>query len=191
MPHLETLTRLLPPVAYQAQAEGVRAELVTTAKVLDEALASIETLMSELDPRTAYSLLEEWEHAFGLPDLCIDLMTPTVADRRLSVLQKMVARGGQSRAYFVAVAEALGYEGAVVQEYTPWTCIDTCVEPIADDDWRHVWAIQAPQSERITYFTCTSPCIEPLANWSAIEALSCVIGRLKPAHTICYIDLGA
>lgn len=191
MAHADILARLLPPVAYEAKAPGVAAELASTGAVLDDALAMIDALMAELDPRTAYALLEDWERVFGLPDLCLDPSTPTVQERRYALLQAIVARGGQTPAYFEAIAAALGYDGAKVQEYTPWTCVDTCAEPIAGPDWRHVWAIQVAQAERVTYFTCMSPCTEPLANWSAIEALSCVINRLKPSHTLCFFDFGA
>lgn len=191
MDHAEILGALLPPVSYAPNSEVLAAELASAAALLDEALALVVELQRELDPRTTYSLLEDWETAYGLPDLCLDTASPVVEERRLAVLQQMRARGSQTPAYYESLAHALGYEGARVIEYTPWTCVDTCVEPIAGADWRHVWAIQAPQAERITYFTCMSPCVEPLANWSALEALSCVLNRLKPVQTLCYIDLGA
>lgn len=190
MLHAEILTRLLPPVSYDTQAAVLHDELSATAVVLDEVRQLLEQLVAEIDPRSTYSLLEDFERVYGLPDECIELTNPTVSERRLAVVQQIVARGSQTPAYYEALAVALGYEGARVKEYTPWTCLSLCNEPIAVDGWRHVWAIQAPQAERITYFTCNSPCVEPLANWSAIEALSCAINRLKPAHTVCYIDLG-
>ena len=190
MLHQEILTSLLPPVAYEAKARALSDELAAAATVLDEAFQFVDQLIAELDPRSTYSLLDDFERVYGLPDECIDLTNPTVAERRMAVVQQIIARGSQTPAYYETLAVALGYEGARVKEYTPWTCVEPCSEPIAGADWRHVWAIQAPQSERITFFTCGSPCTDPLANWSAIESLSCVINRLKPAHTVCYIDLG-
>lgn len=187
--HAETLASLLPPAVYDAQAEKVLAELRSAAALLDGATEQVDLLLREIDPRFTYNLLELFEHNYGVPDYCADLAL-TVADRRLAVLQKLVELGGQSRSYFVAIARALGYDDAEVVEYLPWTCIDTCVEPIADDEWRHVWAIQTASAERVTYFTCTSPCIEPLQNWALIEPLICVINKLRPAHTLAFIDLG-
>lgn len=189
--HTDTLARLLPPVAYDSRAPGLAAEIAAMAALLDEALDLGVNLDAELDARSTYALLEEWEAAFGLPDACADVNYQTVGDRRLALITRIAARGSQQPAYYEALAEALGYPGTRVYEYAPWTCVDTCAEPIAGSDWRHVWALQIPGEGRVTYFTATSPCIEPLANWSAVESITCVINRLKPAHTLCYFDFGA
>lgn len=190
MQHLEILTRLLPPVAYDAKADATADELSASATVLDEAMQLLEQLIAELDPRSTYSLLDDFERVYGLPDQCVYLTLPTVEERRLAVVQQIVARGSQTPAYFEGLAAALGYEGARVREYLPWTCVEPCTEPITTSAWRHVWGIESLPAERITFFTCTAPCTEPLANWSAIEPLSCVINRLKPAHTVCLFDFG-
>lgn len=187
--HAETLARLLPPLAYDPKAPALQAELQASAAVLDEAFDQVLLLLREIDPRFTYNLLELFEHNYGVPDYCADLAL-TVADRRLAVLQKLVELGGQTPAYFESIARALGYEDANVVEYLPWTCIDECTDPVVGDEWRFVWAIQTSVAERVTFFTCTSPCIEPLAAWGFIEPLSCLMQRLKPAHTTCYIDLG-
>lgn len=189
--HTDILARLLPPVAYDTRAPGLTAEIAAMVALLDEALGLSDVLDAELDPRSTYALLEEWEAAFGLPDACADLEYQTVSDRRLALITRIAARGSQQPAYYEALAAALGYPGSRVYEYDQWTCIDTCAEPIAGPGWQHVWALQIPQTERITYFVATSPCTEPLANWSAVETISCVINRLKPAHTLCYLDFGA
>jgi len=187
--HLDTLKRLLPPQAYDVSAPPLQAELSSAAVVLDDAFDASLLLLREIDPSFTYNLLELFEFNYGVPDYCSDLAL-TVADRRFAVLQKLVELGGQTPAYFESIARALGYDDARVVEYAPWTCISPCNEAIADDQWRFVWAIQTSFSERVTHFTCTSPCNEPLANWSLIEPLSCVINKLKPAHTTCFIDLG-
>ena len=189
--HTEILARLLPPVAYAASSPALAAELQAMAALLDEALDLGAVLDAELDPRAAYALLEEFEQAFGLPDACADMDLQTVADRRLALVTRIAARGSQQASYYVTLAESMGYPGARVYEYDPWTCTDTCAEPIAEADWRFVWALQLPGEGRITYFTANSPCTEPLANWSAVESITCAINRLKPAHTLCYFDFGA
>lgn len=189
--HTDILARLLPPVAYASSAPALAAELQTMATLLDEALDLCGVLDAELDPRATYSLLEEFQRSFGLPDACADVDLQTVADRRFALVTRIAARGSQRAAYFVSLAESLGYPGARVYEYSPWTCTDTCVEPISGPDWRFVWALKLPGDGRITYFTANSPCNEPLANWSAVESITCIINRLKPAHTRCYFDFGA
>lgn len=189
--HADILARLLPPVAYDVRAPALAAELAVIAMLLDEVLDLTAVLDAELDPRAAYALLDEFEQAFGLPDACAAVDGQTTADRRLALVARMTARGSQHPAYYVALAEALGYPGTRVYEYAPWTCTDTCAEPVAGADWRFVWVMQMPQDERVTYFTAGSPCTEPLANWSSVESIACVVNRLKPAHTTCFFDFGA
>lgn len=187
--HADTLARLLPPVAYDPQAPSLKAELQAAAAVLDDAYAQVQVLRREIDPRYTYALLETFEHNYGVPDYCADLGL-TVGDRRLAVLQKLVELGGQTAAYFEQLARALGYEDARVVEYLPFTCVSPCNDPVADDAWRLVWSIQTALAQRVTYFTCVSPCNEPLQSWALIEPLACVMQKLKPAHTNCFIDLG-
>ena len=188
--HLDILARLLPPVSYDSRGPALAAELTAMATLLDEGLALSELLDVELDPRSSYALLEEFEQTYGLPDACAAVDGQTIADRRLALVTRITARGSQQPAYYEALADALGYPGTRVYEYTPWTCVDTCAEPVASADWRFVWVMQMPQSERVTYFTAGSPCTEPLANWSSIESITCVVNRLKPAHTTCFFDFG-
>lgn len=187
--HVDTLARLLPPVAYASQASTMQAELRATAAPLDEAFEQALQLLREIDPRFTYNLLELFELNYGVPDNCSDLGL-TVADRRLAIVQKLAELGGQTPAYFETLARSLGYEDAKVVEYLPWTCVADCTAPVVDGAWRFVWAIQTAMSERVTFFTCGSPCTEPLANWAFVEPLQCLMNRLKPAQTTCFIDLG-
>ena len=120
----------------------------------------------------------------------MDLADSTVADRRLAVAAKIAERGGQTAKYYESIAIALGYLDAKVREYQAWTCVSDCDAPIAGEEWRYVWSIETEAVQRITYWTCIDACTDPLANWGVIEALACIMNRLKPAHTICYFDMG-
>jgi uncharacterized protein YmfQ (DUF2313 family) len=188
--HTEILARLLPPVAYAAMGESVQAELRSAAALLDDAWQTSLTLRTEADPRSTYDLLEEFEQAYGLPDLCGELEL-TVAGRRLSVVAKLAELGGQTPFYFEQIAVALGYPDAQVVEYLPTTCEDPCVYALAGAGWRNAWSIASNSPTRVTYLDCEGPCTEPFENWSLIEVLQCVINRLKPAHTVCYFDFGS
>lgn len=187
--HRDTLARLLPPVSYGTRGEALLRELAAAAILLDDGLAIAQQLGIELDPRVTYDLLDEFEAAYGLPDLCTDPEV-TVADRHAALMARIMQVGGQTPAYYERIAVALGYPDAHVIEYVPATCVSECEVPVAGSDWRNVWAIEASAAERITYLDCMGSCSDPLANWAAIEPLSCVINRLKPAHTLCYFDFG-
>lgn len=123
-----------------------------------------EQLIIESDPRSTYELLEEWERAFGLPGPCVPL-GQSVDERRNALVAQVTARGGQTPAYYISVAAALGYV----------VTIDENVEG------PHVWRINGPETT-ITEFTCDSPCDQPLRKWGN-ELLECVMNRIKPAHT--------
>lgn len=79
-----------------------------------------DLLERETDPRSAFEMLPDWERAFGLPDPCV-AEPLTVGDRQTALVVKMTTQGGQSRAYFEAIAAALGY-AIVIKEYAPFMC---------------------------------------------------------------------
>lgn len=76
-------------------------------------------LATETDPRFTTEMLDSWERAFGLPEECMVAPT-TMADRRRALVRKVTELGGQSRAFFIALAEYLGYS-ITITEFQPWT----------------------------------------------------------------------
>lgn len=74
----------------------------------------------ESDPRSTFELLPDWERAYGLPDLCIRV-PQTIEERRNALVAKVTATGGQSRAFFIAEAAALGYTISIY-EFAPYLC---------------------------------------------------------------------
>lgn len=156
-----------------------------TAEAFVRAQAAWCTLVNiEAFPCSALGLLEAWERAFGLPDPCVT--TPqTVAERQLAVCAKMTARGGQSRAFFQALAAALGYE-IEITTYRPFTCgLSECSGPdqIGGSDLRFYWRVAVP-GPRVIWFECgSSPCGGmPLAKISRADDLECRIRHVAQAH---------
>lgn len=72
-------------------------------------------LSNELDPAGVTELVPDWERVMDLPDPCLG-DSPSFADRRLSVQQRLVAVGGQTPAYFIKIAVSQGYPDATVTE---------------------------------------------------------------------------
>lgn len=146
--------------------------------------ARADQLIDEADPRTTYELLADWERVTGLPGTCALLagIDFTVEQRRAALVTKLTERGGQSRAYFIAMAADLGYLGAAIEEYRPMTCNDTCNDALWSDDDRFAWTLQLPSDGGIFLATCNSPCDSPLAAWGN-DQLECAINEDKPAHT--------
>lgn len=139
-------------------------------------------LLEEADPRSAYEMLSAWERVAGLPDECTVVGAETFAERQLRVAQKITSRGGQSRAYYIGVADQLGYPGAKITEFRPFTCESACDDSLDPDPWRFVWRLEIQQATRIIEMTCESACDEAIRVWGDF-ALECVIEKLKPAHT--------
>lgn len=68
--------------------------------------ASMESMLVQTDPRAAVALLPDWEAMLG-PDPC-GRVGITLGDRQTLAYQRLTSRGGQSPAYFVALAATMG-----------------------------------------------------------------------------------
>lgn len=184
----EQLRALLPlgaawPQRLEARLHQLlRAEADELARIHERA----QVLIEEVDPRTTYELLTDWERVAGLPDPCLGL-APTLSRRRESLVAKLTRRGGQSRQYFIDVAASIGFAIAIT-EFEPWRCDMACDLPITGDAWSFAWEVRAPE-ETVRFFTTQSGCDEPLSEWGN-DVLECVIGRLAPAHTVVIFAYG-
>src|SRR5262245_35338319 len=76
-------------------------------------------LLAEAYPCGAAELLADWERVLGLPDECTLGGDWTLTQRRTFVCAKLAAPGGQSRAFYVALAASYGYTITIV-EHWPW-----------------------------------------------------------------------
>jgi uncharacterized protein YmfQ (DUF2313 family) len=139
-------------------------------------------LLREMAPISTVELLPDWERVLGLPDDCASVPV-TLNERRGAVLQRWRAMGGQSRAYFVEVARALGFD-ILVEEFRPFQ-IGTGRAGDAIDGllWRFAWRVLGPETTQRFFRASEGGAGEPLSVFGN-EILECVIGRLKPAHTI-------
>lgn len=175
------LLQLLPRgAAWEVEPQDVRWRLLLgIAEEFARVDARAGVLVDEADPRTTSELLTDWERVFGLPDPCVgsDL---TLAQRRAALLARYTGLGGQTPAYFVGVAAALGYT-VTITEFRPYSVNDSVDTPLYDDPWAYAWQVNAPLNT-IGEFTVDTPVSEPLAWWGN-AALECVLTRLKPAHT--------
>lgn len=160
------LTRLLEAVAERLAA--VQARTVT--------LLEAESL-----PPLAAELLPDWERAFGLPDLCAAPDDGTAA-RRAALVARIIERGGQSRAYFIAYAAALGFTITITEFKPARIGIATIGTPIQHDDWAHTWRVNALATTVIPSRVGLSAIGDPLREWGN-ERLECALSHIKPAHT--------
>lgn len=160
-----------------------------------------DLLERETDPRTTTDLLSEWERAFGLPDPCVQEPL-TIEERRIVLVQRMTTEGGQSRAFFYAVAAKLGYV-IRIKERAPFMAGisragDTRATSAAAEDYR--WEVGPPEirfswtikvsGSRLAWFRAGSgqAGVDPHLRISLASDLECLIRRWKPAHTEVVFD---
>lgn len=179
--HLAQVLALLPPgAAWPKDPDSVLARvLLPLADALATLDGGVDTLLDEADPRTAFALLADWEAMAGLPDPCSGAAVGLEA-RRQAVVARLTARGGQSRAYFIALAAALGWT-VTIEEFRPATCESSGETPLYDEDWRFTWRVRAA-AVPIGEATCGADCETPL-RWWGNRPLECTIRRGRPAHT--------
>lgn len=139
-------------------------------------------LIEEADPRTVAELFADWERVAGLPDACAVAFggDQTVAQRRAAMVGRLTTLGGQSPAYFVGIAAALGY-AITISEFSEHTVNDDVNHPFYGAAWNFAWQVNAALNT-ITEITVDSTADDPLAAWGN-ALLECVINRLRPTHT--------
>lgn len=181
---LAAMQALLPtgPALPREPGTPFHALLGALAGELATVLGRARALRDEADPRAADELLADWERVAGLPDPCLGA-APTVAQRRARLVQQLTEARGQSPAFFVGLAAALG-RNASVTEFTEHDCEQACETGVHDTAWRFAWRLTLPiGSTGVFEATCEDGCETPLAQWGD-SVVECVVGALKPAHTI-------
>ena len=182
--YLHQIQALLPVgAAWSRDADAILTKFLSAwAEEFSRIDQNALSLLNEADPRTVSQLLADWEATAGLPDDCAT-GSETVAERIAALVAKVVGRGGQSSAFYINLAKALGYD-ITINEYRPFRCgISSCGDPLNGQDWTHYWAVEVSEEVNVRYFSCgTSTVGEPLRTWGD-TLLECVFNKLKPAHT--------
>lgn len=179
--YLAQLQALLPPGA--AWTRDSEATLTKLMQAIADEFARLDgrttQLLEETDPRTTSELLADWERVAGLPDSCVTA-PQTTAQRRAALHARLTTLGGQSAAYFIALAESLGYT-VTITEFHLHTVEDDVDYPLYAAPWQFAWQVNAPQ-DNVGQLSVIDSVDDPLAWWGN-EILECVFNRLKPAHT--------
>jgi uncharacterized protein YmfQ (DUF2313 family) len=150
-----------------------------------------DLLFIETDPRFTYEMLEDWERAFGLPDPCVPVVQ-SLPERRQALVNKLTTEGGQSRAFFISVAAALGYS-ITITEYLPFQFgMSSFGGPrgrIAPPWVRFYWKVRV-NGGRTTHFQFGASSFgrDAILEIRKAEDLECLFRRWKPAHTIVLFD---
>lgn len=164
---LEAFQNLLPtgPV-WPRDADAPASQFIgAMMKTYERLCARDAHLLVDAFPVAPVELLPEWESSLGLPDPCAG-PSPTLEQRQRQVNARFIGRGGQSAAYFISVAAALGYTASVsIMTFSPSRFGRAFGLPFGGAQWSYVWQLITPSGPN-----------DP--------ALVCEITRLAPAHTV-------
>jgi uncharacterized protein YmfQ (DUF2313 family) len=183
MIHADLLKLLLPPSSYAPNGLAMAADLASEGAALDLAQGYADQLLMEADPRTTAAMLADWERVYGLPEACIVAagISQSISERRAALVAKVIMQGGQSRAFFIALAAALGYT-ITLTEWRPYTSEMDSDYGVTDEPWEFVWQVNSALNT-MRDFTTEDDSEMALAVWSN-TLLECVVSRYKPAHTL-------
>lgn len=156
------LLKLLFPLEMGGDFE---AELGVEGRSLDLAQSRGETLLQEMLPHLAATLITSWERVCGL----IPGSDDTLQQRRDRVVAKLRENGGLSRAYFIALAASMGYTIAIDEPYAT--------------EGRHAWRITISGQPTYEFYAGESCCDELLLDWPSQTAVEGLFQDLKPAHS--------
>lgn len=186
--YLSQLQALLPEGAAWTREDAalLTAVLAALADGFARVHARAETLQDEIDPRTSFELLADWERVTGLPDPCATAagLGFTLQERRAAVITRLTATGGQAIGYFAALIAGLGYTPEI-EEFRPFvTGLDMCGWPLGGGhDVRFFWRVTVTGARITDFRTGESACGERLMTVARAQDLECLLSRLAPVHT--------
>lgn len=182
--YLQQLQALLPygPAWPKDDAAGITRLLTGLAQELARVDGRALQLVEEADPRTVAELFGDWERVAGLPDACAVAFggDQTVAQRRAALIGRLATLGGQSPAYFIGLAAAIGY-AITITEFAEHSVNDDVIHLLYGSAWAYAWQVNAALNT-VTELTVDNTADDPLASWGN-SLLECVIKRLAPVHT--------
>jgi len=189
--YLEQLKSLLPPGQAFPREAGTTLHDLLDGMSIELARVDLrgETLPAEANPATTNELLSDWERVAGLPDKCSGVLEETIQGRKNALIAKLTSTGGQSPAYFIDLAAALGYT-VTIEEFRPFRAgRSRAGDALTNGPWAFTWLIRAPETTAITFRAGASAAGERLRTWGN-DTLECKINQLKPAHTIALFAYG-
>ncbi|WNJ89179.1 YmfQ family protein [Bosea sp. 685] len=171
-----------PHVADNADESLFEALFRPLAKGLADIEATAEAMLEEIDPRTATLLLPDFERVLG-PDPCgRDPSTMSLEQRRQLAHQRWTARGGASRAYFIALAAKRGVTITIFENRVSMADAAVAGDELIESPEQFVWTVNLALLGETIAKVDDAQCGDLLLD-IILSDVECDIRRAKPAHT--------
>lgn len=183
---LPQLLALLPPgwVWPTDPASTMGRVLTPLATALSTIEAEAARLQQEaVGPREAVDLLEAYERLLAGAADGIDTASLSAADRQAVAHQRWIARGGQSPAYFIQLAAALGTAITITEQIASQCDLAECDDEITPDSEAFVWIVNLPTDRLINAECDVTECGDALGD-IVLSICEPVIRAFRPAHTL-------
>lgn len=186
-----------PPLAIQAEMLALSlpgytrstdsiwaAQLLPAATEAAHFEATAEAMATEIDPRSAFYMLTDWQKLFGPDPYGIDTIGMSTAQRQAYYYQRLLDRGGQSIAFFVGLGAALGETISITE--SPQTVYGTAVygrNVYCESPNQFMWRVNLPPAymARATYGSARyGDCYGTITPNPVVP----LIKALAPAHTL-------
>lgn len=142
-----------------------------------------EVLHHEIDPRQSIYLLPEWQAEFGADPYGVDTSAMITPELQAYLYQRLINRGGQSRAFYIALAESLGVSISITE------FVVTRYDQAVYDDGAYVeppaqfqWLVTLPATET-TIGVYDALQYDEASETIAQSPIASIISGLAPAHT--------
>lgn len=181
--HLAVLQQLLPSDGYDVSGPELVVELTALAQQLDDLQDNGDQLLLVIEPEKFPALLGLWEEAYGLPDRCDTVFTPSIEARFAALRAKRRAQADFSIPYLTDYAEKLGYAGTTITNNRMATCADPCDRGLYGERHRALVDVHVPAVRPQRTATCADPCFGPLRQYDDMR-IECAFRAIELAHVL-------
>lgn len=143
--------------------------------------AAAGRLVADSLPTTTTDLLPEWEASLGLPDDCAG-PGQSIAQRVAAVAARWAARGGQSPAYYVRLAAALGFDITIAEYQASRYGRSRFGARYQGPEWAHAWSVMSRLNTATRARFGTARFGDRYVSFGN-AVLECEIANAAPAHS--------
>lgn len=162
---------------------GIAALLAPHANALSRLEGAADALLEQTDPRAADELLPDYERVLGPDPAGRYAVWRALDERRRIAYQRWTGIGGQSIAFFVALAASLGVAISIAERQRSQCGRARCGQVLAPSPAQFVWIVTLPTA-RVVNARCGAARAGQSIGAFTASLIEGVIRWAQPSHTI-------